>query len=146
MIPLHETVVSDIVDKVLDGARGSTTGGHRDSYANPFENSLEQFDVGFSQAVQVLNLYSLTTRRKLGEESACPIKDWHFFITGQDKESDMHGNVKTQTYTIAWETSTLMTRPCSVGRTLLKHEISGVSDRVEERVPNPLTERSRSKY
>lgn len=81
------------MDKVLDGARGSTTGGHRDSYANAFENSLEQFDVGFSQAVQVLNLYSLTTRRKLGEESACPIKDWHFFITGQDKESDMHGKV-----------------------------------------------------
>ena len=125
-------VVPHVGDKVLDWTRGPTTCGHRDSHANTFENGLQQFEIAFGQALQVLKLYSLMTRRKLGKEDARPLKYRHFFVPDRDSESDVHREVCTckrhEAYTIAWETSTLMTRPCNVGRTLLKHEVNLVSD------------------
>jgi len=83
-------VVPHVGDKVLDWTRGPTACRHRDSYTNTFENGLQQFEIAFGQAFQVLKLYPLMTRRKLGEEGACPIKDRHFFVTDQDGESDVH--------------------------------------------------------
>jgi len=81
-------IVPNIRNQVLDWTRRAATSGNRDSYTNTFENGFYQFDVAFSQALQILDLYSLMTRRKLGEERAHPLKDWHFFITDQDKDKE----------------------------------------------------------
>jgi len=82
-VSLHKVKIPNIGFKILDRAGGATTRGHGHRYTNAFENVLQQSPVFFAQALQVLNLYPLmTTARKFGQESACPIKDWHFFITG----------------------------------------------------------------
>ena len=143
-------IVSDIRNQVLDWTCRATTSGNRNSYANTLENGLQQFDVAFSQAFQVLDLYSLVTRRKLGEESAHPVKDWHFFITDQDQDqgSDVHGegthkaqNVHDRMRDINVNDETVDRRPNTP-----EHETSFGSGRVEQRVQIKLTERSRSKY
>jgi len=79
-------IVPDIGNKVLDWAREAPTWGHRNRHPNAFENGLQQFDISLGQALQVLNLYPLATRGKLGKEGACPIKDRHFLVAGQGVE------------------------------------------------------------
>jgi hypothetical protein len=60
VVTLHESIIPNIVFEVLDRTGWATTRRHRHRNSNAFENILQQSDVGFGQAIQVLNLYLLT--------------------------------------------------------------------------------------
>jgi len=63
-ISLHKKIIPGIGLKVLDRAGGATTRGHRHRHTNAFENVLQQLNVSFVQALQVLYLYPLMTARE----------------------------------------------------------------------------------